>query len=118
MKKTIFSVIFAVALILGSAGCGSELAAGAGGAAGGFAASETLRGIEKDLERREMVLIERWKDATEAGAKQEVFDMLELQIQQTRYGQAGVQTVQQAAGTDWKDPKAAGVIIAQLGTLA
>ena len=117
-KLNSITVSFGLIILVSLSGCSGGLAPAAGGAAGGFAASETLRGIEKDLESRETALVERWKAAVESGAKQEALDAIQGKIQQTRYGQAGAQVVRQAAGTDWTNPKAAGVVIAQLGTLA
>jgi len=80
------------------AGCGSELTAGGLGLAGGFAASETIKGIEVDLEAREQALIERYNTAVEAGAKSEVLDTIENDINKTVLLQQGVQAAKGIAG--------------------
>lgn len=81
------------------AGCGSaELTAGGLGLAGGLAASKTMQGIEADLADREQALVERYNTALEAGAKTEVLDTIEEDINKTVLIQQGVQAAKGIAG--------------------
>jgi hypothetical protein len=95
-NATIF--LFMGLVTLFAAGCGSELTAGGLGLAGGFAASETVKGIEVDLKAREQALIERYNTAVEAGAKSEVLDTIETDINKTVLLQQGVQAAKGIAG--------------------
>ena len=80
-------------------GCGStELTAGGLGLAGGIAASKTMQGIEADLERREAALIERYNAAVEAGAKSDVLDSMEDEINTTVRLQQGVAAAKDVLG--------------------
>jgi len=96
-NATIFLFIGLVTLIT-VAGCGSELTAGGLGLAGGFAASETVKGIEVDLKAREQALIERYNTAVEAEAKSEVLDTIETDINKTVLLRQGVQAAKGIAG--------------------
>jgi len=95
-NATIF--LFMGLVTLFAAGCGSELTAGGLGLAGGFAASETVKGIEVDLKAREQALIERYNTAVEAGAKSEVLDTIETDINKTVLLQQGIQAAKGIAG--------------------
>jgi len=92
---TIFLFIGLVTLL---GGCGSELTAGGLGLAGGIAASNTMQGIEADLNAREKALIERYNTAVEAGAKSEVLDTIENDINKTVLLQQGVQAAKGIVG--------------------
>jgi len=96
-NATIFLFMGLVTLIT-VAGCGSELTAGGLGLAGGFAASETVKGIEVDLKAREQALIERYNTAVEAGAKSDVLDTIENDINKTVLLQQGVQAAKGIGG--------------------
>ena len=95
-KVTFITAI--MALILFSTGCGSELTAAGGGLLGGIAASDTVKGIEADLERREQALIDRYNTALEAGAKADVLDAIEEDINKTVSLQQGLQAAKDVVG--------------------
>lgn len=113
MKKCLIAAILSVALLVNCAGCGSSLGAAGAGMAGGFAASETMKGLEADLARREQELIDRYKAAVEAGAKQETLDKLDSDIQKTQYAREGVTTTKTLLGVDWNDPAQSGSALAK-----
>jgi hypothetical protein len=94
---TIFLFIGLVTLFT-AAGCGSELTAGGLGLAGGIAASKTMQGVEADLADREQALIDRYNTAVEAGAKSEVLDTIENDINKTVLLQQGVAAAKGIAG--------------------
>jgi len=109
-------LVVAVLIGLGCVGgCGADLAAVGGGAAGGWAASETVKGIEADLAKREAELVRRHTEAVKAGARAEVIERLESQVQDVNDVRQGVTVIKQAAGTDWKDQGAAAGMV---GTIA
>jgi len=114
----ILAVLLCFAAAMFSGGCGSELATGAAGAAGGFAASETMKGIELDLANREQALIADYTAAVEAGAKQETLEGIESKIENTRIIKQGVETGKEILGVDWNDPTEAGGAIGLISTLA
>lgn len=97
IKTKLFCFLFTVFCILPLSGCGPEVTAGGIGLAGGFAASETIKGIEADLEAREQALIERYNAALEAGAKADVLDKIEGDINQTVLLQQGAQAAHDVA---------------------
>jgi hypothetical protein len=115
MKNLIFVPIIMLSLLIG--GCGSGETAGLI-TAGGFAAKHTLDGIEADLAEREQQLVDRYNAAVKAGAKQEVLDDLEKQIDKTAVLREGVTEGKKLFGVDWNDPRDAGTSIAKLGVLA
>jgi hypothetical protein len=116
MVKIRFGLLCAVLSgVLFLAGCGSEFGTGAAGLAGGFAASETVKGIEADLAKREARLVERYKEAVEAQAEQETLQRIEAKIRDVNDVRQGVTVLKQAAATDWGDGKAAAGIV---GTIA
>lgn len=82
------AIIFGITSI---AGCGSELAAGGAGLAGGLTASKMFAGMQADLAKREQDLIERYNAALEAGAKSEVLDKIEGDINNTVLLRQGAQ---------------------------
>ena len=93
------TVLLVMGLVTLIAGCGSaELTAGGLGLAGGLAASKTMQGIEADLADREQALVERYNTALEAGAKTEVLDTIEEDINKTVLIQQGVQAAKGIAG--------------------
>jgi len=109
-------LVVAVLIGLGCVGgCGADLAAVGGGAAGGWAASETVKGIEKDLEQRERILVKRYAEAVEANAQAEQLQRIENQIRDVNDVRQSVTVIKQAAGTDWKDQGAAAGMV---GTIA
>jgi len=116
MRKLLIMPILVVALMLG--GCGSELMPVAGGLAGGFAVSETLKGIEADLANREQLLLDRYAVAVESGAKQETLDKLEDKVANTQLTRKGVEAGKKLLGVDWNNPREAGESILKLGVLA
>lgn len=105
MRNLVFLTILSVLMI---GGCGSELTTGAAGLGVGFAASETMKGIEADLAKREQELLDRYAAAVESGAKQETLDELEDKITKTQYAREGVKAGKKILGIDWNDPYQAG----------
>jgi len=111
------------AIIFGAAslsGCGSELAAGGTGLAGGLVASKMFAGMQEDLEKREQDLIERYNAAVEAGAKSEVLDKIEGDIDKTVLLRQGAQAAKDvveivADGPGAEQYGAIAAIIASLG---
>lgn len=113
---TIFLVIGLVTLC---AGCGStELTAGGLGLAGGIAASKTMQGVEADLAAREAALIERYNAAVEAGAKAEVLDSIEEDIDKTVLLQQGVSAAKGVLGAVADAASGKGGSAEQYGPLA
>ena len=116
MKRAILlCVLSSVSCLLFVGGCGSEAAAAGGGLLAGFGASETVKGIQADLERRETALVERYQAAVAAGAEAEQLERIEGQIAETQAARQGTAVVTQ---TDWTDPAAAGGAIGTIGMLA
>ena len=114
-KKAIYWLIILAGCILAGSGCGSELATGtAAGAAAGFFGSETVKGMESDLERTEQVLIDLYNQGVEAGEKKETLDELEKQIRFTQYAKAGVKQGKEFIGIDWTDPSETGHAVGEL----
>lgn len=119
MKKVllIFTVLFVLSLGL-TAGCGEAAAIGAAGFGAGFLGSETLKGFEADLDKREAELIAAYNKGVESGAEKETLDQIEKELQRTRQIKEGTGVVKTVLGVDWSKPKeAAGAIalITQLG---
>lgn len=108
----ITSAIFCV----GVTGCSAPEAAGAG-LAGGFAASETMKEIEADLQRREAELVDQYKTAIETGARAETLEQLERKIENTQMIRQGVATGQRLLGMDLTNPEEAGRGILEVGML-
>lgn len=100
------------------AGCGAETTAGGIGLTSGIALSETIKGMQADLEKREAALVQRYNDLLAAGAKAEDLEAVKQQIDQTVQLREGVQTGERLLGVDWNDPTAAGGAIGLVGTLA
>ena len=100
-----------------NAGCGSEITSAGAGIAGGFAASETFKGMQADLERREAALVAKYNELTEAGAKAEVLEEVRQQLTQTQTIRAGAGQVESIVKTDWSDPAAAGGVIGTISAL-
>ena len=100
------------------AGCGSESTAAGSGLIGGMALSNTIKGMQADLERREAALVQRYNDLVEAGAKAEELEDVRQQIDQTVKLRQGAETTEHLLGVDWNDPAAAGGAIGLIGTLA
>lgn len=96
-------------LLLGlSAGCGSEYVAGAAGAGGGFALSETFKGAKVDLDRREAALVEAYNVGVEQGAEAETLEEIKREIADTRSIREGVETGETLLSIDWNNPKEVG----------
>lgn len=110
MKTLVMIVILACCCL--AAGCLEEVGAGA---AGGYTFSETVKGLQADLERREAALVERYNNLIAAGAKAEDLEQVKQQIATTQLARQGTQTVSE---TNWKDPTAVGGGIGTLAALA
>jgi len=82
-KVTLFCILSSVFCILPLSGCGPEMTAGGIGLAGGFAASETIKGIEADLAAREQSLIERYNAIHSIDSKDERLDKISRDLEQT-----------------------------------
>ena len=113
MKILLISAILAVAVC----GCGSELTAGGAGVASGFAASETIKGMQADLERRQQALIARYNQLIEAGAKAETLEDLRQKIDDLETAKQTAAAVPAIAKTNWADPAAAGGAIGMITAL-
>lgn len=97
------------------AGCGSELVAGGAGLAGGFSASETIKGMKADLDKRESALVAQYNELVTTSARAEDIAEVKQQIYDTQLMRQGVTTAEGVAKTNWNDPAAAGGAI---GTIA
>lgn len=114
MKKQITITMLCLIFI---AGCGSAAPLGIGAGAG-FAASETLKGIEADLQKVKEVKLTELEQSLEqlASATDEVekvalmakIKAYEKTIQDLQDAQQGVQLVAEGTKTDWSDPEAIG----------
>ena len=94
-RKLFMSIIFMV--ILFSTGCGPEVTAGGIGLAGGFAASETIKGIEADLAIREQALIERYNAIHAIDVQDERLDKIRHDLEQTVLLRQGAQAARDVA---------------------
>lgn len=90
-------------------GCGQEA-----GIAGGFAASETLKGLQADLNRRQQALIQQYNDLVEAGAQAETLEAMRRKINDLETAKQTAAAIPAIAGTDWADPAAAGGAIGMI----
>ena len=118
IRKWTSGAAIVAAAVLMIAGCGSEVTSAGAGIAGGFAASNTLKGMQMDLERREASLIAHYNELAEAGAKAETLEQIKEQIATNQVLQQGTQAAGQIAETDWGDPAAAGGAIGTVAALA
>jgi len=118
MKKLIVVVILALGVLVFAGGCGSPLLDVGTGVAVGGALSNTMAGVEKDLEARETKLIELYNKGVEDGAQKEYLDQIEKDIYDTRLGKQTVETGKQLLGMDWNDPKETGGAIGGIVALA
>jgi len=116
--KTLILVLILCFCCVGLNGCGSETTAGGIGLGAGIGLSETIKGMQADLDRREAALVERYNVLIAAGAKAEDLEDVRQQIEQTQDLRQGVQTGEHLLGVDWSDPAAAGGAIGLIGTLA
>jgi hypothetical protein len=86
-----------IAMTLFASSCGPEVTAGGIGLAGGFAASETLAGIEADLAAREQELIEKYNRMVEAGEKAETLAEVKRDIERMVLLRQGAQATRDVA---------------------
>lgn len=112
--KTVVMIVALALSVVALGGCLEEIGTGA---AGGYALSETVKGMQADLDRREQALLTRYNDLIAAGAKAEDLEQVKRQIADIQFMQTGTQTVDQAAKTDWTDPAAAGGMIGTIAAL-
>ncbi len=117
MKRFLISIVLSAVLILSCVGCGSAMTATGGGAVGGFALSETIRGIDADLERRETELVAKYQRAVELGIEQEALDKIERDLRYTGYARQGVESGKELFGIDFDDPQEAGGIFGGIAAL-
>lgn len=115
MKKLI---VLLAGLLLSVGGCGSPLLDIGGGVAAGSLLSNTMTGMEKDLEVKEAKLIELYNKGVEDGAQKESLDQIEKDIYDTRLAKQTVKTGKELLGVDWNDPKETGGAIFSIGALA
>jgi len=106
MKSLTLSLVLALACLLFT-GCSAETTAGGIGLGAGIGLSETIRGMQADLDKREATLVQRYNDLLAAGAKAEDLEQVKQQIEQTVRLRQGVQTGERFLGTDWKNPQEA-----------
>jgi len=104
-------------LLILSAGCGSQLATGSAGILGGFTASETLKGLQADLDRREQSLIAHYNELVDAGVKAEALEDVKKQIANTIKLKQVSETAGEVMKTNWSDPAAAGGAIGSIAML-
>jgi hypothetical protein len=116
MRKWVLSI--AVVLVLFIAGCGSESLLIGGGMAAGGALSNTLAGAEKDLEAREIALIELYNQGVADGAAVETLEGLKQQIRDTQLTRESVETGKGLLDVDWTDSKDVGGAVGGLAALA
>ena len=100
-----------------ASGCTEALLVGGGVAAGG-ALSNTLAGAEKDLEVREIALIELYNQGVADGAAVETLDGLEQQIKDTHLTRETLETGKSWLDVDWSDSKDVGGAVGGLAALA
>lgn len=110
--------VLLVMMLLSIAGCGSPLFDVGSGVAIGGALSNTITGVEKDLEAREAKLIERYNKGVADGVKRETLDQIEKDIYDTRLDKQTLSTGKKLFSVDWQDPKAAGGGISLIASLA
>jgi len=96
-KVTLFCFLSSVFCILPLSGCGSEVTAGGIGLAGGFAASETIKGVEADLAAREQALIERYNAIHAIDVQDERLDKIRRDLEQTVLLRQGAQAARDVA---------------------
>ena len=118
MKKLMLWAILASGMLVFAGGCGSPLLNMGGGMAAGSVLSNTMTGLEKDLEVRETKLIELYNKGVEDGAQKEYLDQIEKEIYDTRLGKQTVATGKQLLGIDWQDPKETSGAIGSIALLA
>ena len=111
-------IVLLAGLLISIGGCGSPLLDISGGAAAGGLLSNTMTGMEKDLEVKEAKLIELYNKGIEAGAQKEYLDQIEKDIYDVRLGKQTVKTGKELLGVDWNDPKETGGAIFSIGALA
>lgn len=118
MKTVVMLVAVLAACCFFVGGCSSGLLAGGGGAAAGLGLSNTIAGMQADLDQREAALVERYNNLIAAGAKAEDLAQVKEQIASIQMAKQGVGAVESVAATDWTDPKAAGGAIGTITALA
>ena len=114
MRKWLISIVFVLFL----AGCGPDALLVGGGAAAGGALSNTLQGAEKDLEARELRLIELYNQGVKDGAEVETLEGLKQQIRDTQLTRETVDTGKGLLDIDWTDSKDVGGAAGGLVALA
>ena len=97
IKRTLFFILCSIFCILPLSGCGPEVTAGGIGLAGGFAASETIKGIEADLAIREQALIERYNAIHAIDAQDERLIEIKRDLEQTVLLRQGAQAARDVA---------------------
>ena len=97
IKRTLFFILCSVFCILPLSGCVPEATAGGIGLAGGFAASETIKGIEADLAIREQALIERYNAIHAIDAQDKRLDEINRDLEQTVLLRQGIQAAHDVA---------------------
>jgi len=114
--------ILLITTILGAvtltAGCGSELTAGAAGLFAGFGSSETLDKIEADLDLQEQALIDKYNRMVDAGASADTLAEVRRDIENMVLLRQGVSTGKTLFGVDLNNPASAGRALAEVGMLA
>ena len=114
-RKQILIFVVSLTFII-FAGCSDPYTAGAAGAGGGFALSETFKGAKADLQKREDILIESWNLGIEQGADIETLDQLQREIEGTRIAREITETGEKIWQVDWKDPQEAGSVVGLIAT--
>lgn len=108
-RKLLILMVVVLLGLVGITGCGSEAAVGGAGAAGGFLASETFKGMEADLEKREAELVAAWNAGQEQGMEAEKLADIEKELDRVRTGKSTVKVAKKFLGIDWSNPEDIGV---------
>lgn len=112
--RTLTTITTIVIVLLFTTGCGSELSTGAAGAGIGAMLQNTILGAEKDLEVRELALVDAYNKGIEMGMEQESLDAIEKEIERTRLMRGGVEVSKKFLGVDWSNPQQTSMAFASL----
>jgi len=104
-----------VIVLLLTTGCSSEFATGGAVGTGlGALFQNTIAGAEKDLETRELALVDAYNKGIEMGMEQESLDGIAKEIERTRLMRGGVEVSKKFLGVDWSNPQQTSMAFASL----
>ena len=116
MRKLLMSLCIFVLFAL--PGCSGEMAAGGIGLGTGLGLSNTIQGMQADLEARETALIEKYNALIAAGAKADELADVERDLKNIELSKQTVTVADQGTKVDWSDPVQVGGYVGTLGSLA